>query len=269
METILKKEKLGQWVAALQETRGSLRPRLRRRCLGIHKGKLRRGGSSWITPTLCARQKGLSSRSARCSTASGLRTARRRNSRDNEPKVEPAVVFGVRPCDGARHGAQRQGLHLRLLRSVLSGAARSGRLRRPGLQRRRPRRTASACRSAARPHSEDGLDVLMTELDGRYHVKALTAKGKEHRRQRRGRCSTRPQAADSKDVGERPRRSRASIRSGPSPPWKRWPRRSSATSTSPLWDELAKPASAAASAPISARAATASTSTTRSPASRR
>ncbi len=29
------------------------------------------------------------------------------------------------------------------------------------------------------PHSEDGLDILMTELDDRYHVKALTAKGKE------------------------------------------------------------------------------------------
>ena len=29
------------------------------------------------------------------------------------------------------------------------------------------------------PHSEDGLDVLMTELDGRYHVKALTDKGKD------------------------------------------------------------------------------------------
>ena len=29
------------------------------------------------------------------------------------------------------------------------------------------------------PHSEDGLDVLMTEIEGRYYLKALTDKGKE------------------------------------------------------------------------------------------
>ncbi len=88
------------------------------------------------------------------------------------------------------------------------------------------------------PYSEDGLDVLMTELDGRYYVKGITDKGKELV----GKASaltTPPSSGDKREVQgvhaashEYPQRSIASM-SKVAEALKR-------NFDSPLWDKLAQ-----------------------------
>ncbi len=71
------------------------------------------------------------------------------------------------------------------------------------------------------PDGEDGLDILMTALDGRYHVKALTPKGAELLEStaapvRQGHAPPTPAK------WRAPMPPRARFRSVPSPPWRRW-----------------------------------------------
>ena len=97
---------------------------------------------------------------------------------DTEPKVELAVVFGVRPCDGRA--------------MVRNDRVFCGGFNDPYYQKRRDKVVfvGLACETppspncfclsvGGSPHSEDGLDILMTALDGRYHVKALTDRGND------------------------------------------------------------------------------------------
>ncbi len=94
------------------------------------------------------------------------------------PDPKPAVVFGVRPCDGRA--------------MVRNDKVFTCGIVDPYYQARRDTVTfvGLACAEAASPncfclsvggspHAEDGLDVLMTELDGRYFVKAVTPRGAE------------------------------------------------------------------------------------------
>ncbi len=92
------------------------------------------------------------------------------------PDPAPAVVFGVRPCDS--RGLVRQDIvftkeyedpyyHGRRAKVIYVGQACNA-----------PPSANCFCMSVGgSPSAEDGLDVLMTELDGKYHVKALTPRG--------------------------------------------------------------------------------------------
>ncbi len=94
------------------------------------------------------------------------------------PADAPAVVFGVRPCDG--RAMVRNDKVFTCGFSDPYYQARRDKVVFIGLACAAPPSPNCFCLSVGgSPHAEDGLDILMTELDGRYHVKALTAKGKE------------------------------------------------------------------------------------------
>ncbi len=95
-----------------------------------------------------------------------------------EPKAETTVIFGVRPCDGralARNdkvfgcGPADPYYQARREQTVFVGLACA----------KPPSANCFCLAVGGSPHAEDGLDVLMTELYGRYHVKALTPKGEK------------------------------------------------------------------------------------------
>jgi sulfhydrogenase subunit beta (sulfur reductase) len=92
------------------------------------------------------------------------------------PEPKPAVVFGVRPCDGRSRlrndkvfGGQRADVYYQ---------ARAEKVAYVGLACNTPPSENCFCQSlGGSPYSEDGLDVLLTELNGTYHVKAVTPRG--------------------------------------------------------------------------------------------
>ena len=94
------------------------------------------------------------------------------------PAAAPTVVFGVRPCDG--RAMVRNDKVFACGFNDPYYQARRDQVVFVGLACSEPPSQNCFCLSVGgSPHSEDGLDVLMTELDGRYHVKAITAKGRE------------------------------------------------------------------------------------------
>lgn len=94
------------------------------------------------------------------------------------PADGPKVVFGVRPCDGRAMvrndkvftcGPCDPYFQTRRDQVVFIGLACAA-----------PPSPNCFCSSVGgSPSSEDGLDILMTELGDRYHVKVITAKGGE------------------------------------------------------------------------------------------
>lgn len=94
------------------------------------------------------------------------------------PTPEPTVVFGVRPCDGRAMVRNDKVFACGPVDPYYQ--ARRETVAFVGLACAAPPSPNCFCQSVGgSPHSEDGLDVLMTELAGRYHVKALTARGAE------------------------------------------------------------------------------------------
>lgn len=94
------------------------------------------------------------------------------------PQAEPVVVFGVRPCDGRAMVRNDKVFTCGYVDPYYQ--ARRDSVVLVGLACNTPPSQNCFCRSVGgSPHAEEGLDVLMTELDGRYHVKALTPRGKE------------------------------------------------------------------------------------------
>lgn len=92
------------------------------------------------------------------------------------PSPEPTVVFGVRPCDGRAMVRNDKVFGCGFNDPYYK--ARRERLVVVGLACPTPPSPNCFCLSVGgSPHSEDGLDVLMTALDGRYYVKALTDEG--------------------------------------------------------------------------------------------
>jgi sulfhydrogenase subunit beta (sulfur reductase) len=93
------------------------------------------------------------------------------------PEGRPLVVFGVRPCEGKA---------LTLMDKVFGGefvdpyyAARRQAATLVGLACNVPPSPNCFCVSVnGLPHSQEGLDVLLTDLGDRYYVKVLTPKGK-------------------------------------------------------------------------------------------
>ncbi len=94
------------------------------------------------------------------------------------PDPQPSVVFGVRPCDARA---------LTLTDKVFADdfedpyyRARRNRAAWVGLSCNAPPSPACFCSSVGgSPHSEDGLDILMTELADGYFVTTLTNRGEE------------------------------------------------------------------------------------------
>jgi len=94
------------------------------------------------------------------------------------PDPPPTVVFGVRPCDG--RGMPRNDTVFSKEYQDPYYWARRDKLTLVGLACNAPHSPNCFCRSVGgSPHSEEGLDVLMTDLGERYHVKGVTPKGIE------------------------------------------------------------------------------------------
>ncbi len=94
------------------------------------------------------------------------------------PSAEPAVIFGVRPCEGRA---------VWLLDKVFGGEftdpyywKRRNQTTLVGLACDTPPSDNCFCLSVeGSPHSEEGLDILLTDLGDKYFVKALTEKGEK------------------------------------------------------------------------------------------
>lgn len=94
------------------------------------------------------------------------------------PDPLPIVVFGVRPCDG--RGMPRND---KVFTSEFKDPyywARRDKLTLVGLACNEPHSPNCFCQSVGgAPNSEEGLDVLMTDLGDRFHVKGITGRGIE------------------------------------------------------------------------------------------
>jgi len=94
------------------------------------------------------------------------------------PDPKPTVVFGVRPCDG-RAMPRNDKVFAAEFKDPYYWARRD-QLTLVGLACAEPHSPNCFCMAVGgSPHSEDGLDVLMTDLGDRFHVKPITAKGVE------------------------------------------------------------------------------------------
>jgi ferredoxin len=95
---------------------------------------------------------------------------------ERRPDGKPAVVFGVRPCEGKAlilmdkvFGGEFEDLYYQKRRRATTLV---------GLACATPPSANCFCVSVnGLPHSKEGLDVLLTDLGERYYVKALTKKG--------------------------------------------------------------------------------------------
>ncbi len=197
MEAILKKSKLGEWVAKLGANAQVFAPAFVEDTweftqvepgaeVELDHGNTVRPAKGFVFP-----QREVLYRFRLESGAAPQLT-------DSEPKVEPAVVFGVRPCDGRAMVRNDKVFACGFLDPYYQ--ARRDKVAFVGLACDAPPSQNCFCLSVGgSPHSEDGLDVLMTALDGRYHVKALTDKGKEIVASAKA-LFEEPKAADKKDV---------------------------------------------------------------------
>jgi NAD-dependent dihydropyrimidine dehydrogenase PreA subunit len=95
-----------------------------------------------------------------------------------EPKGGPAVVFGVRPCDG-----KAQTLNDKVFGGEFEDPyywTRRNRTVSVGLSCNKPPSIDCFCLAVGgSPSGEEGLDILMTDLGDQYFVKALTEKGQQ------------------------------------------------------------------------------------------
>ncbi len=105
-------------------------------------------------------------------------TARTLELKETLPEAESVVIFGVRPCEGRAAW---------LLDEVFGGEftdpyywKRRDQTTLVGLACGTPPSDNCFCTSVeGSPHSEEGLDVLLTDLGDRYFVRALTDKGEK------------------------------------------------------------------------------------------
>jgi sulfhydrogenase subunit beta (sulfur reductase) len=177
METILKKENLGQWAAEIAKRAAIYAPAF--------------ADDIWIFDTHTPGEEITFEHGNTVRPAKGfvfpqrevlLRFKQEKGKapevEETLPKAEPVAVFGVRPCDGRA-----------LVRNdkVFSCGpcdpyyqTRRDNVAFIGLTCNTPPSPNCFCNAVGgSPCAEDGLDILMTELDGRYHVKVITPKGGE------------------------------------------------------------------------------------------
>jgi ferredoxin len=236
MEAILKKDSLGQWIAALQKRASVYAPDFVEDAWEFTKvnpgATVELDHSNTVRPA-----KGFVFPQREILYRFRIENGKAPELTDTEPKAEPTVVFGVRPCDGRAMvrndrvftcGFSDPYYQAKRDKSVFVGLACNA-----------PPSPNCFCVSVGgSPHSEDGLDVLMTELDGRYHVKALTDKGKDIVKSASDLFQD-AKAADKKDVRsahaialEHPQRSISSMETVVEALRRNF--------DSPLWDKLAQ-----------------------------
>ncbi|NJL07060.1 MAG: 4Fe-4S dicluster domain-containing protein [Methylacidiphilales bacterium] len=198
MEAILKRNRLGQWITELQERAEIYAPDFVEDTWEF--AKVGRGATVELNHSNTVRP----AKRFVFPQREVLYRFRIENSQspkltDTETKVESTVVFGVRPCDG--RAMVRNDRVFTCGFSDPYYQARRDNVVFVGLACNAPPSQNCFCVSVGgSPHSEDGLDVLMTELDGRYHVKALTDKGSDIVRSA-GDLFQDVKAADMDDVG--------------------------------------------------------------------
>jgi sulfhydrogenase subunit beta (sulfur reductase) len=176
MEFILKKDRLGEWAAKLGESAEVFAPAFIEDCWAFTKvepgdevaldhGNTVRPAKGFVFP-----QREVLYRFRQEAGGAPQLT-------ETLPDDPRAVVFGVRPCDGRAM--------VRNDKVFTCGFAdpyyqtRRDRVAFVGLACATPPSPNCFCLSVGgSPDAEDGLDVLMTGLEGRYYVKALTAKGR-------------------------------------------------------------------------------------------
>lgn len=154
-----------------------------------------------------------------------------------EPKASQRVVFGVRPCDG-RAVTRMDRVFSDHAEDNYYQTRRKG-LVYVGLACNKPPSRNCFCKSVGgSPVSTEGLDVLMTDLGERYHVAAVTETGEALMRAA-GALLSEPSATERKDVKylhavaeSQPQRA---VHDAPTTA-----ARLKANFDSPLWDELAQ-----------------------------
>jgi ferredoxin len=175
MEAILKKEHLGQWIATLQERAQVYAPDFVEDAWAFTK--VEAGATAELDhPNTVRPAKGFVFPQREVLYRFQLENGKAPQITHTQPKVEPAVVFGVRPCDGRAmvrndkvfcQGFQDPYYEARREQVIFVGLACAA----------PPSPNCFCVAVGGSPHSEDGLDAIMTELDGRYHVKALSDRG--------------------------------------------------------------------------------------------
>jgi heterodisulfide reductase subunit C len=236
MEAILKKNKLGAWIAKLEANAQVFAPAFAEDSWEFTK--VEPGGEVELDHTNTVRPaKGFVFPQREVLYRFTLENGQAPQLTNTEPKVEPTVVFGVRPCDGRAMLRNDKVFSCGFLDPYYQ--ARRDTVVFVGLACEAPPSPNCFCLSmGGSPHSEDGLDVLMTGLDGRYYVKALTDKGKDIVSSAKA-LFEEPRVADKKDVKdahasalEHPQRSIASM--------DKVAEALRANFESPLWDKLAQ-----------------------------
>ena len=177
MEVILKKDRLGEWAETLKSTAEVYFPAFTDDTWAFAKlvngsdadldyGNTVRPAKSFVFP-----QREVLYRFSQETGGAPQLT-------ETLPADPRAVVFGVRPCDG--RALVRNDTVFTCGFSDPYYKARRDKTVFAGLACEAPPSPNCFCLSVGgSPDAEEGLDILMTALDGRYYVKALTDKGKE------------------------------------------------------------------------------------------
>lgn len=176
MEAILRKERLGEWAAALAARARLHAPAIVDDVWGY--GPLAGGELSLDYGNTTRPPKNFTFPQREVLYRFRLEPGEKPQITPAVPAPEPTVVFGVRPCDGRAMVRNDKVFACGPVDPYYQ--ARREKVIFVGLACSVPPSPNCFCRSVGgSPHSEDGLDILMTELDGRYHVKALTPRGAE------------------------------------------------------------------------------------------
>lgn len=177
METTLRKDRLGEWAAKLGEWGQVFAPAFADDIWNF--AKVAPGAEIAFEPVNTVRPaKGFVFPQREVLYRFKLESGQPPELTETLPADGPIVVFGVRPCDGRAM--------VRNDKVFTCGPcdpyyqARRDQVVFVGLACSSPPSPNCFCTSVGgSPHAEDGLDILMTELDGRYHVKVITARGGE------------------------------------------------------------------------------------------
>jgi sulfhydrogenase subunit beta (sulfur reductase) len=236
MEAILEKSKLGAWIEALSAQAEVFGPAFVEDNWEFKK--VERGESVELDHTNTVRPaKGFVFPQREVLYKFSFETGKQPLLTHTEPQVEPAVVFGVRPCDGRALVRNDRVFCGGFLDPYYS--ARREKVAFVGLACNAPPSPNCFCTAVGgAPYSEDGLDVLMTELDGRYYVKGVTEKGNELI-QKASALTSPPSSGDKRELQgvhavshEYPQRSIASMEKVAEALKRNF--------DSPLWDKLAQ-----------------------------
>lgn len=177
METTLRKDRLGEWAAKLGEWAQVFAPAFADDIWNF--AKVVPGAEIAFEPVNTVRPaKGFVFPQREVLYRFRLESGQPPQITETLPADGPIVVFGVRPCDG--RAMVRNDKVFTCAPCDPYYQARRDQVVLVGVACSTPPSPNCFCMSVGgSPHAEDGLDILMTELDGRYHLKVITARGGE------------------------------------------------------------------------------------------